>query len=40
MDYEEWKGQVPAAIQEDALWRFEAYRLALFFLQSARGDVK
>lgn len=30
MDYEEWVKGVPGEITGDALWRVEAYRLALF----------
>ncbi len=30
MKYEEWERRVPEQITRDALWRMEAYRLALF----------
>jgi four helix bundle protein len=37
--YEEWEATVPAAIQEDTLWRVEAYRLGLFLSDISWEDV-
>ena len=34
MNYQEWTDGVPETIQQDALWRMKAYRLALFV-----GDI-
>ena len=34
MTYQEWLATVPKEITDDALWRMEVYRLALF-----AGDV-
>ena len=39
MNYEEWKGRVPREITDDALWRVEAYRLALFVADVGWHDV-
>ena len=39
MTYEQWEADVPAGIREDALWKVEAYRLALFFSDLVWSDV-
>ena len=39
MNYEEWKGRVPREITDDALWRVEASRLALFVADVGWHDV-
>ncbi|HSB09548.1 MAG TPA: four helix bundle protein [Blastocatellia bacterium] len=39
MDYGEWERTVPEAITSDALWRVEAYRLALFAADLGWHDV-
>lgn len=39
MKYEEWLENVPDAIQNDALWRMQVYRLALFAADLAWRDV-
>ena len=38
MSYEAWVEQVPEAIKEDALWRFNAYRKALYLYDLAWTD--
>lgn len=38
MTFEEWQQTVPPAIQGDALWRIEAYRLSLFLSDLAWAD--
>jgi len=38
MTYEEWERQVSEAIRADALWKMEAYRLALYFYDLAWED--
>ena len=40
MNYEEWLGEVPAAITEDALWRTEVYRQALFLGDLSWYDIR
>jgi len=37
--FEEWTAKVPAFITEDALWRVEAYRLALFVADICWHDL-
>ena len=37
--YEEWEGQVPAAIKNDVLWRMSVYRLALFVAELVWHDT-
>jgi four helix bundle protein len=39
MSYEEWVESVPPEIKGDALWRVEAYRLALFAAEMGWHDV-
>lgn len=39
MNYHEWEKQVPEAITEDAVWRLQVYRLALFLADVAWRDV-
>ena len=39
MDYKEWEAAVPESITEDALWRVQAYRLALFAADIGWNDV-
>lgn len=39
MTYEEWETMVPEAIAGDALWRVQAYRLALFAADIGWEDV-
>ena len=39
MRYEEWEATIPEAITGDALWRVQAYRLALFAADIAWEDV-
>lgn len=39
MKYEEWLEEVPDAICDDALWRMQVYRLALFSADLARRDT-
>lgn len=39
MDYQEWEQSVPSAITGDALWRVQAYRLALFVAEIGWRDV-
>ena len=39
MNYEEWVETVPQEIKGDALWRVEAYRLALFAAEMGWHDV-
>lgn len=39
MNYETWLSEVPPAITDDALWRTEVYRLALFMGDLAWHDV-
>lgn len=39
MTYEEWEATVPEAIAGDALWRVQAYRLALFAADIGWKDV-
>ena len=39
MNFEEWQHGVPEAIRGDALWKMEAYRLALFAADIAWVDV-
>jgi four helix bundle protein len=39
MTYEEWEATVPEAIAGDALWRVQAYRLALFAADIGWEDV-
>jgi four helix bundle protein len=39
MTYEEWEATVPKAIAGDALWRVQAYRLALFAADVGWEDV-
>jgi len=39
MNYEEWAKSVPESIRGDALWRIEAYRLALFASDIGWHDV-
>jgi len=38
MTYEEWESQVAEEIRADALWKMEAYRLALFLYDLAWQD--
>ncbi len=38
MTFEEWEQQVPQQIKGDALWKMEAYRLALFLSDLAWQD--
>lgn len=38
MTFEQWFETVPKEIREDALWRVEAYRLALFLADLAWAD--
>ncbi len=38
MTYEEWERGVPDAIRNDAVWKVEAYRLALFLADLAWHD--
>lgn len=38
MTFEAWQQSVPSDIQGDALWRIEAYRLALFLSDLAWAD--
>lgn len=40
MNYEEWLASVPKEITEDALWRTEIYRQALFLGDLAWYDVR
>ena len=40
MNYEEWLVNVPATITDDALWRTEVYRIALFLGDLAWYDVR
>ena len=35
-----WELSVPKAMREDPLWRFHAYRVALFVLYEAREDAR
>jgi four helix bundle protein len=39
VNYKEWLTAVPAEIQEDSLWKMEAYRLALFAADLGWHDV-
>ncbi len=39
MDYRTWEESVPAAITRDALWKVQAYRLALFAADIGWSDV-
>lgn len=39
MRYEEWLESVPTELKQDALWRMEVYRLALFAADLAWQDV-
>ncbi|NJN18289.1 MAG: four helix bundle protein [Oscillochloris sp.] len=39
IDYAEWEQSVPQSISSDALWRVEAYRLALYATDIAWHDV-
>ncbi|MFN8489121.1 MAG: four helix bundle protein [Caldilineaceae bacterium] len=39
-DYEQWLAQVPVAIRQDQLWKFEVYRKALFLADLAWFDVE
>jgi four helix bundle protein len=39
MTFEEWLASVPVEITDDALWRMEVYRLALFASDLAWHDV-
>ncbi len=39
MNYAEWEGAVPPEIRGDALWKLEAYRLALFAAEVGWFDV-
>jgi four helix bundle protein len=39
MTYEQWIGLVPEAIKGDAIWKIEAYRLAVFLVDLAWYDV-
>lgn len=39
MTFEEWAASVPECIKRDAVWKLEAYRLALFLSDIARNDV-
>jgi hypothetical protein len=39
MNYQEWLGSVPREIQDDPLWKVEAYRLALFVGELGWHDV-
>ncbi|MBI1296006.1 four helix bundle protein [bacterium] len=39
MKYVDWEAGVSEAIRDDALWRMEAYRLALFAADIAWADV-
>ncbi len=38
MSYEEWVEQMPEAIKKDALWRFDAYRKALYLYDLVWAD--
>ena len=40
MTYEEWELKVPQEIKVDALWKMEAYRLALFLYDLAWEDCE
>ena len=40
MDYQSWEENVPDQIRQDALWRVQAYRLALFIGDIAWKDVR
>jgi len=40
INYEQWLASVPAEVTEDALWRTEVYRLALFLGDLAWYDVR
>lgn len=40
MTYEEWELQVPKEIKADALWKMEAYRLALYLYDLAWEDCE
>jgi four helix bundle protein len=40
MNYEAWLAEVPATITNDALWRTEVYRLALFMGDLAWRDTR
>jgi four helix bundle protein len=40
MTYEEWALQVPQEIRADALWKMEAYRLAMFLYDLAWEDCE
>jgi four helix bundle protein len=39
MKYDEWVSSVPVQIREDAVWRVEAYRLALFMADIGWHDI-
>lgn len=39
VNYKEWEAEVPATITGDALWRVQAYRLALFAADIGWEDV-
>jgi len=39
MNYQEWLVSVPVEITDDALWKVEAYRLALFIADIGWNDV-
>ncbi|MCB0093975.1 MAG: four helix bundle protein [Caldilineaceae bacterium] len=40
MDYRSWLEQIPTEIKDDALWRMEVYRLALFVGDLAWHDAQ
>lgn len=38
-DFDAWEAQVPEAIRKDALWRMQAYRLALYVCDQGWEDT-
>ena len=39
-DFRAWEACVPASLRDDPIWKFHAYRVALYLLELATGDVK
>ncbi len=40
MKYDEWINSVPASFRQDALWKFETYRRAVFLADLAWADCE